>query len=160
MPPRAAFCGLSWDERQISLFARCGSIDAFESFAKRIKMDSKTRDTGISVLKNVPCLAKEKNTDPRTFLIGKSDEVSLKCAKVAASLGICSDATYSEIAELIVEDAPRKISQLKINGNDLIAAGIRGEKIGEYLSGILNLVARGKLGNERDELIKYIANIK
>lgn len=154
MPPRDAFCSLKWDERQIALFCSSGA-EAFVNFAKRLKMDSKTRDTAVSVLKSINDLSDEKKL-PQAFILGKSDEVSLKCAKIAAALGICRKETAERVEELIASDAPRKISQLKINGNDLVELGIKGEEIGKALSCVLYLVAMERIKNERDEIIKYI----
>lgn len=156
VPPRAAFSGLTWDERQILLFASCENSGHFQSFAKRIKMDTKTRDMAVSVLNNVAELAEEKKTDLRRFVIGKSDELSEKCAKVAAALGICSESTVSKTKELITKDAPRKLSQLAINGNDLIKLGIKGEKIGKLLDKILFMVATEQVQNTKEKLVDYI----
>ena len=50
------------------------------------------------------------------------------------------------------------IKTLKVNGNDLLALGYNGKKIGEILNTILDKVIEGKLPNDKDELIKYIKN--
>ncbi len=50
------------------------------------------------------------------------------------------------------------IKTLKVNGNDLLALGYSGKKIGEILNTILDKVIEGKLPNDKDELIKYIKN--
>ena len=45
---------------------------------------------------------------------------------------------------------------LAIDGNDLIALGFKGKKIGETLEKCLNTVIDGKVENEKDKLIKFI----
>ena len=159
MPPRDSFYGLSYDERQLVLFALCESSSAFGTFAKRIKMDSKTRDTGIAVLDAIREL-EPQNTDPRLFVIGKRDEVSLCSAKIAAALGKCESEALDEVKELIDSDAPRRVSQLKINGNDLKELGIRGEAIGETLAKALADVALGTVENEAESLLEYVKSAK
>lgn len=156
VPPRDGFEGLSWDERQILLFASCTSTEYFQSFAKRIKMDTKTRDMAVSVLNNLGELSVEKNTDLRSFIVGKSDELSEKCAKVATALGICSESTVSKIKELIAGDAPRRLSHLAVNGNDVIKLGIKGEKIGKLLDNLLYTVATEQVQNTKEKLVDYI----
>lgn len=53
-----------------------------------------------------------------------------------------------------------KITDLDINGNDLIKLGYRGKKIGDMLSCLLELVIDDKLENKHDVLIKYINKLK
>lgn len=48
------------------------------------------------------------------------------------------------------------LSQLEINGNDLIKLGFKGEKIGIILNDTLDKVIYGVLRNDRDILINYI----
>lgn len=156
VPPRAAFLSLTWDERQILLFGNAGGSDDFIEFAKRIKMDTKTRETAVYVLNSLRELDKEKHCDPRIFLIGKSDVISFKCVKIASSLGICDPDTAEQIENLIKADAPRQLSQLKINGSDLLKLGIKGERIGKTLDEILLLVATEKIENNKEKILEYI----
>lgn len=52
------------------------------------------------------------------------------------------------------------MSQLNINGNDILSLGIRsGEKIGEILNNLLELVINEKCKNEKNELIKEIEKL-
>ena len=119
-------------------------------------MDTKTRDMAVSVLNNLGELSVEKNTDLRSFIVGKSDELSEKCAKVATALGICSESTVSKIKELIDGDAPRRLSHLAVNGNDVIKLGIKGEKIGKILDNLLYMVATEQVQNTKEKLVDYI----
>ncbi len=53
-----------------------------------------------------------------------------------------------------------RISDLAVNGNDLIALGYHGEKIGEKLKKILRLVVDDKLKNEREEILDFLKKEK
>ena len=49
-----------------------------------------------------------------------------------------------------------KICDLKINGKDLIKAGLRGEEVGKALDTALDAVIEGKVVNNRNDLLTYI----
>lgn len=74
-------------------------------------------------------------------------------------------AELDEIARLTIEladqDTCLKISDLAVNGNDLIALGLDGRNIGFWLSKLLELVIEDKIKNDKTELLEYIKdNIK
>lgn len=48
------------------------------------------------------------------------------------------------------------LKQLAIDGNDLIALGLRGKQIGQALREALSLVIEGSLSNEREELCDFV----
>ena len=64
--------------------------------------------------------------------------------------------THDIVNEIINEKECFSIKHLAIDGNDLIALGFRGKKIGETLEKCLTAVIDGKVENEKSELIKYI----
>ena len=47
------------------------------------------------------------------------------------------------------------LKQLAVNGNDLMALGIKGRRVGESLSTLLDLVIEEKLPNDRELLLEY-----
>ncbi len=157
LPSRDSFSDLTWDERQILLFASENGADEFISFAKRMKMDSKTRDTGVSVLNSVNELRKNGSPDLRAFLIGKSDELSLKCIKIAVNLGICGTDALETVESLIKANSVRKLSQLAVNGNDLLKLGAKGETVGKRLNELLYLVAVGYIQNDKEKILSYLS---
>lgn len=69
-------------------------------------------------------------------------------------------AELDEIARLVIElmdqEVCLKISDLAVNGNDLIALGLSGKDIGECLNNLLELVIEDKLLNDKDVLLKYV----
>ncbi len=65
------------------------------------------------------------------------------------------DAAESELNEIIEQQSCFQVKDLAINGNDLIAIGIpKGEKIGEILNYLLELVVDNTLENTKESLIK------
>lgn len=69
-------------------------------------------------------------------------------------------AELDEIARLTIElteqDSCLKISDLSVNGNDLIALGLDGKDIGIWLNRLLELIIDDKLKNDKNELLDYI----
>jgi len=57
-----------------------------------------------------------------------------------------------------VDEEPYKISQLKVNGYDLINLGLQGTEIGDELIKLLNLVIENPSVNTREQLIAEIKN--
>ena len=51
------------------------------------------------------------------------------------------------------------MQQLRINGDDLIACGLRGREIGETLDGLLRSVIDGQLENDRTALLHRVEKI-
>jgi tRNA nucleotidyltransferase (CCA-adding enzyme) len=49
-----------------------------------------------------------------------------------------------------------KVTQLAVNGKDMIALGFKGQEIGEKLNMLLEAVIDGKAENERDALIAFL----
>ena len=64
--------------------------------------------------------------------------------------------TRDIVNEIINENECFSIKHLAIDGNDLIALGFKGKKIGETLEKCLTAVIDGKVENEKDKLIKFI----
>ncbi|MBQ8001045.1 MAG: CCA tRNA nucleotidyltransferase [Ruminococcus sp.] len=63
------------------------------------------------------------------------------------------DAVIKEAHAIIARGDCYTLSQLKVKGPDLIAMGFKGEAIGHALNVLLRLVIKGKLANNRDELL-------
>lgn len=61
-----------------------------------------------------------------------------------------------ELEEVVKAGEAFSLSDLAINGNDLIALGYHGEEIGKQLNKILRLVVDDKLQNSRKEILAYL----
>ncbi len=59
------------------------------------------------------------------------------------------------LREFIKNNDCMHISQLEINGNDLVNIGFRGKAVGDMLKNILNMIIEGNLENKRDILLEY-----
>ncbi len=64
------------------------------------------------------------------------------------------DELQSRIDKIIKDNCALKISDLAINGNDLISLGLKGKLIGQTLSYLLDQVIEDPTLNEKDKLLK------
>ncbi len=65
---------------------------------------------------------------------------------------------YIELLKKVEEEeACLKLSDLAVNGNDLISLGYRGKEIGELLERLLDKVIRNEIENSKEALIKFLS---
>ncbi len=64
--------------------------------------------------------------------------------------------TKEAVEHLVKSGACFNVTDLKINGDDLIKAGITGKKVGTALNILLRRVVEGKLNNDYNQLLTYI----
>ena len=72
---------------------------------------------------------------------------------VALALGIISNDIADYIKEIAALGLPRRVAELPIDGRDLQAVGLKGERIGTTLAFLLREVASGRLSCDRELLI-------
>lgn len=92
-------------------------------------------------------------------LMGKtSDAFPGEIARLEYVSGRMSEERAHEIGEMCerfaLENRPRRVSDLRINGGDLMNIGLSGRAIGDTLEKLLDAVIRGEVENERDKLIE------
>lgn len=61
-----------------------------------------------------------------------------------------------ELDEIVAAGEAFKISDLAVNGNDLIALGYKGKEIGKNLNEILMLVVDDRLNNTKEDIVDYL----
>lgn len=67
--------------------------------------------------------------------------------------------SLEEEAKMIIKRRePYKISELAVNGHDLISLGFSGRDIGDKLSEILTLVMDGRLKNTKKDILNFLKN--
>lgn len=87
--------------------------------------------------------------DLKAHNIGK-EEVGFEIKKLSS--------LKNEALELLKNDVPYRVTDLAVNGNDLISFGYSGKEIGDKLSEILELVISGKLENIKEKIIDFLKN--
>lgn len=84
----------------------------------------------------------------------KRADNSAKQEFVLAELEQLSE-TEKTARRILEEESCLKLSQLAVNGNDIMAFGVSGKAVGELLSELLELVIDGELENDKDSLMDY-----
>ena len=65
-----------------------------------------------------------------------------------------------EVARIIESGECYSLSQLAINGNDILSSGFKGKQVGQVLEICLKGVIKGKVSNEKEALLSYIRSVQ
>ena len=91
-----------------------------------------------------------KTTDSFPALLGRYEHIT---GRISAEIA----AQAEGIAEKIIsENKPRRVSDLNINGTDLMSLGLTGRAIGQTLDKLLDAVITGEVANEKEELKEQV----
>ena len=86
--------------------------------------------------------------------LGESATQKLLALKVL--LGEAESYVIEELNHILENGEPYRLSELKINGNDIKRLGISGEAVGKILEKLLIKVICGEVINEREELLAAV----
>ena len=155
LPDRTLFDAAPPECRLLALFYLNTESPAasFISATKRLKTDARTTRDGATVLKNLRRLPARDDIS-LTHLLAAAGETGARTAvRTAILLGISDDSELCALDALIEQGTPYRISDLAVDGDDLIALGYRGRAVGECLSDLLESVMDRRLPNERTALL-------
>ncbi|MBL4936682.1 CCA tRNA nucleotidyltransferase [Clostridium sp. YIM B02515] len=141
------------------------SAQMAEEILKRLKFDNKTIEKVIIIItEHMSAYNNMKNRTLKKFIsrVGVDNLEDLFQLQIADSKGHKKDADFSpiikrreEVKKILESGEPFTVSQLKINGNDLIALGFKpGKYIGVLLNELLEKVMEKPELNNRDSLLK------
>ncbi len=138
--------------RNIALF---DSAEDYETAMRSLKADNATVKCGKAVLENIsaPTNTKEAILHLMSALGKETAELLIK-TKILLSLSDKSE--LCELENLLKSGAVYKLSQLKINGKDLEAAGLFGAELGKALKNALCAVMEESVQNEREALMAFV----
>ena len=153
------FTSANGKTRELSLFAATYSSSPdmeFLSAMSRLKSDNKHKKYGEAVLHSY----KETTDTERALsvlLVKVGEEATRGIVDLRIVMGL-SDISEAEMLEgLLSRGVCYRISDMKINGNDIAALGIRGKAIGEVLEKLIFDIAEGRVKNEREALLERVA---
>lgn len=143
------------------------SADIAYKILKRLRFDNKTVNLVTKLilhhddrLYNSPQNIKKhasKHGFPFLYLLDRVSRADILAQnpKMSDRLFIC-DKYISELKNLEKETPCLKISDLKIDGNDLIKLGFSGKEIGQNLEFLLDKVIKNEVENEKEKLIEIL----
>ncbi len=158
LPEEREFKAAGADARFLALFAKTCADEAphlFHEALCRLKADKKTRENGRLALENYKSPT-ETEAELLRLLSRLGEECATLTVELRAVLGLCSYDTLPRLSELISGGRAYRITDLAVDGTDLISIGIFGKDIGASLSTLLELVIDGLLPNEKNALLSYL----
>ena len=158
------------DEKGIGHFYGHPAVSAemAEEILARLKYDNVTRCRVITLVKEHDRIIEPTETAVKRALSRLTPEVFFNLLAIKRADNLAQSPNYRdrletyEAIEAMAQDILEKnecisVAALAVNGNDLIALGMKpGKEIGEMLSHLLEQVIRGKLENEQEELLSYV----
>lgn len=139
-----------------------------EEFLNKYKYDNFTKERVVKLVKihDTPIEMDRIFIKKRINRLGKDAFFDLLKVKRADNLAQNPEYCWLDkldemerIAKEIVENDCFSLSSMKITGNDLIALGLKGKKIGDTLNHLLKEVIEEKIPNERETLIKRASEL-
>ena len=142
------------------------SAEMAETIMQRLRYDNRTIERTCLLIS----LHSDKvNTDTQVkkllSRLGAEDFCKLMEFKKADNCGknefvLHENELFDKLADtarsLVREDFCLSLSQLAVNGQDMLALGLKGKAVGEALNELLGKVIEDELTNDRDTLINYI----
>lgn len=154
---REAFLGASPLARHISLFAKAGE-GAYRSAMRRLKTDNQTAKFGAEV---ISALGKyDRDLASAAFMLRDLGAGNARLLRECeAILGYAEKIDISDIEAVEQSGIPYKLSDLAVNGNDLLALGYKGAEIKSALATLQSRVLRGELINDKKTLLDYLSKL-
>ena len=156
------------DENGVGHFKlhQLASADIAENVLTRLRSDTATRKRAAALIKEHDDRIPPTKKSVRRFISKYdydffSDYIKVRRADTLAQSDFEREKKLGELDDLVrvaeelrAEDSCLKISQLKINGKDLMALGYTGKEIGDELERLLAAVIEEELENEHDALME------
>lgn len=155
LPTEALYKGASYPARLISLFYLNSdtSKDSYKRALTRLHTDSHIREVGASVLPLIKNVGAESDIELKYILRDVGEECAGILVETKILLGIASAESADRLESLIKRKEVYKLSDLKIDGKDLIALGVKGPQVGKILGALLTEVIEDKCRNEKEALL-------
>lgn len=159
LPEKPLFDEAEGTIRELSLFALTNKNEApdlFLSAMMALKSDNRHRNFGKLVLETLKMKTKTRSELIR-LLIAAEEDGAIGVLDLKILLGLDNRESAQALKDLLKNEVCYRISDMKISGNELLEIGIKGKSIGEMLNKLLYLIADGKLENDRERLLDFVA---
>ena len=161
LPDKERFNSADYITRMLSLFALSSEnpSTAFTLAADRLRMDNATRSLGCAVLSSIGKfdLSNDKGITYALKNIGETATAEL--IRLEILLAKADAEALVHLDSLLSRGVVYRISDLSIDGNDLLTIGARGKEIGAILDFLLNEVVEGRIKNEHSSLLSAAQKI-
>lgn len=162
----------SFDEQGVGHFFGHASKSTLiaDELLQRLRFDNATRERITLLVKNhdTPLPIDEKGVKRLMSRLGAEAALQIVDIHRADTAGQHPDCAYryaefdevqAMMQKVLDEQACFSVKNLAINGNDVLAKGLRGKQVGEALQKTLNAVMDGEIPNEKSKLLVYVDRI-
>lgn len=162
----------SFDEQGVGHFFGHASKSTLiaDELLQRLRFDNTTRERITLLVKNhdTPLPIDEKGVKRLMSRLGAEAALQIVDIHRADTAGQHPDCAYryaefdevqAMMQKVLDEQACFSVKNLAINGNDVLAKGLRGKQVGEALQKTLNAVMDGEIPNEKSKLLVYVDRI-
>lgn len=166
LPDKEVFCSADFLSRIASVFYLSSNSPgkAFAEFCHDMHTDSALRDRGYAILSSVGRYNLTDVVSLKHLLHDHGEEKARELINLEIILGKASSLSLSYLDKLVSSKVCYRLSDLKVDGDDMLSLGIRGKMIGETMDYILNCVIESQVANDRQELLtlakRYIEQIR
>ena len=138
-----------------------------DELLQRLRFDNATRERITLLVKNhdTPLPSDERGVKRLMNRLGSEAALQIVNIHRADTAGQHPDCAYryaefdevqAMMQKVLDEQACFSVKKLAINGNDVLAKGLRGKQVGEALQRTLNAVMDGEVPNEKNELLIFV----
>ncbi|MCF2661233.1 HD domain-containing protein [Pseudoflavonifractor phocaeensis] len=138
-----------------------------DELLQRLRFDNATRERITLLVKNhdTPLPSDERGVKRLMNRLGSEAALQIVNIHRADTAGQHPDCAYRYVEfdevkammqKVLDEQACFSVKNLAINGNDVLAKGLRGKQVGEALQRTLNAVMDGEVPNEKNELLIFL----
>ena len=148
---REAFLAASPEARHISLLASVSAVE-YSAAMRRLKTDNVTVKSGSAVISAIGKYDRDV-TSAAFMLRDLGAENARLLRECEGILGIAENIDLSDIKAVEKRGLPYRLSDLAVNGNDLLSLGFTGAEIKTRLLSLQTRVLRGELPNDKSVLL-------
>ena len=159
LPEKQAFDRLCAECRMIAVFALSAVDPAEEYFTamKSLHTDTLTRERGRDILLALGKQDTESDVGMLRALSALGEEKLRMLISLETALTGTETSAGVRLDSILSSGAAYRISDLKVNGRDMLSLGLRGPAVGDALSSLLDAVISGRVENERTALIGFVS---
>ena len=141
----------------LSIFALSAKdpVAAYSGAMHSLRSDNARRILGISILSNITGRNIDTDADLLRLLSDTNEEVAFGVIKLRILLGTAEGSDLDRLKALLASGRAYKLKHLALRGNDIMALGISGERVGQTLELLLDAVIDGAVENTHDALVDY-----
>jgi len=161
LPGKERFKSADYITRMLSLFALSSEnpSTAFTLAADRLRMDNATRSLGCAVLSSIGKIDLSNDKGITYALKNIGETATAELIRLEILLAKADAEALVHLDSLLSRGVVYRISDLSIDGNDLLTIGARGKEIGAILDFLLNEVVEGRIKNEHSSLLSAAQKI-